>query len=139
MTPLSGTRVVHGRFIARHAPTLASARTSNVMITRGPGAETYDAETGTTVPGDGVLVYEGPARVQAAGGQATERVVGQAPGTVREYLVEIPADQDAVRVGDLVAVTGVDELTGLVLTVADVGGASIAWSRALTCSVDLRT
>jgi hypothetical protein len=112
---------------------------ATVAITRPLTTETYDPLTGTTTPGTATAVYSGDARVQALGAQAAERIAGHAHTTTRDYLVEIPLAEDGVRVGDQVAVTGVDELATATLTVADVGGASTAWSRALTCTVNLRT
>lgn len=136
--PLPTTTVVHGAFAARHAATVASPMTATVVITRPVVGETYVPATGTTTPAASTAVYTGDARVQALGGQATERIAGGAITTTRIYLVQVPASEDGVQVGDQVVVTGVDELTGSTLTVADIGGASTAWSRDLRCTVNLR-
>lgn len=137
--PLPSTTVIHAGLAARHAATVASAMTATVTVTRPSTAETYDPDTGTTTAGAGTAVYSGAARVQALGGQAAEQVAGHAQTTTRDYLVEIPLAEDGARVGDRVTVTGVDELATATLTVADVAGASTAWSRALRCTADLRT
>jgi hypothetical protein len=110
-----------------------------VVITRPVDGEVYDPATGTTTPAAPVAVYSGDVRVQALGAQAAERISGGEPTTTRAYLVQLPLDEDGVQVGDHVVVSGVDELATATLTVADLGGASTAWSRDLTCTVNLRT
>lgn len=139
MTPLPASTVVHGALVARHAATLASAMTVTVAVTRPGVGEVYDPVTGSTTPAAATAVYSGAARVQALGAQATEQVAGLAHTTLREYLVQVPVSEDGVQVGDRVTVTGVDELTGATLVVADVAGASTAWTRDLRCTVNLRT
>lgn len=140
--PLPNTRVIPSSWSARHQPTSAAAMTATVAVTRPGVGETYDPVTGTTIPAAATAVWSGPARIQAITSDARVQILAGQLTAPRAYYVGLPLpDSEIVRIGDLVNITSCedDALTGRVLRVADVAGASLVWQRDLTCTSDLTT
>ncbi len=102
-----------------------------------PGAETFDRETGATVPGVPLVLYEGMARVRpVAQASGTEEQAGEREVRLLDYEValpfatELPAGE-RVAPGDQVEVLASQDprMPGLTLWVtgAEVSGTASAW------------
>lgn len=123
-------------------PVTNAAMGATVRITNTPAGD-WDPETGLT-PGAPVVLYEGPARIQAQATQPAQRDAAGQLVTEHTYLVVIPADSPEVPVGDQgakVHVLSVDanadaNLVDRRLTVVDARYSSLRWERDLTCTDD---
>lgn len=136
--PLPNHAPVHRDFQSHHAPLIASTFRSGVILSRPIVAGTRNATTGRTAFADPTTLFEGCARIQSrSAGNATQ--VGDRAVTTGTYLIALPADSEAARVGDLITVVSCPDAPSLVdavLKIVDVPAADIAWQRSYGCDLE---
>jgi len=135
--PLPGTRVIHPRFEAHHAPVSAGAMTCHVRLLRPDTVGTRDDEAGRQLFADPAVIYVGPARIQARDvGRAQIRDVADRNLTRGDYLVVLLRQCPPALVRDLVEVVReADELDRVTYVVKEAKRGSLRWETDLGCDL----
>lgn len=144
--PLPGTHIVHPQFAEHWRPTIAATFRSEVRLTRlGNPQGVRDPDTGRTNFPAPYVVYEGSARVQSRGGVTSTQAgggrntnVGDHIVTVGAYLLVMPSDTAAAKIGDTVKILSCPDtpaLSLLTLTVVEVPAADVAFQRSYGCNL----
>lgn len=140
--PLPNARVIGPRWSAHHRPVVDATLTGECTI-RHPAAKPtpgdLDPETGTYPDtGQATPHFTGACRVQVLLTDSRVETAGDQV-TVAGYLVVVSQTATEVRVGDIVAITAVDDngspaLAGRELRVTGVARGTLTWEQDLTCS-----
>jgi hypothetical protein len=136
MVGLPAAHVIPPDWEAHHRPVSSDAMATMVRVDRLDVTGVRDSVSGVTTFADPKVVYEGPARVHAIGGNAAvlaaDRVV-----TKGAYQVVLPADSDPAKVRDLVTVLACADpaLVGLWLAVVDTPRPGLVWERMYGCDL----
>lgn len=137
--PLPNARIIHPRFVAHHAATLAAGMTATVRLSHPGGLGERDTHTGATPQDPATAYYEGPGRVQVQGVQNVADSLTDRRLATGAYLVAVPVDVGGTPARlDLVDVVDCRDdplLTGLRLHVVDVPTDSILLQRTLGCDL----
>lgn len=146
VSPLSSTRVFDPRWSEHNRPVSEGAQEARIRLSRpGTAAGVFDPATGSKSPGEPDLVlYEGPARIQALRTTREEALTGEQSVPVATYLVQINFDADPTRVGSKgdkaevleVSSNGDPQIVGRKLYVERVLFGSLMWERNIYCSDD---
>lgn len=141
-----GTQVIPDGWSAAHRPVVNKTHGATVSLRRPGGTPgDFDPETGTkpVTPYDPYAADQA-ARIQVLPALEQERLAGEQEITTLAYSVELDAGLSGVQLGDLVAVTAMDDngdadLVGRELTVRGFETGSLHWERRLICTLNLET
>lgn len=137
MPGLPNTRVIHDDWSVHHQATAAGGMTALCVVTRA-GEPAFNELLGHDVMPEPTTLYKGACRVRRLEANEQQRITGDREITIRDYMVSLLAEADAVMVNDTVTITGSEDdtqLVGRTLRIRDVAYGSLHWQRNLSCEL----